>query len=162
MSNKLILANSFINIYLSKKQLLKNKYDEQGKKMNKGKILIVDDCTIILRVIKKELEEADYEVTCVESGKEAIQLAQENKYDVVLIDYVMPGLNGVETCKEIAKFGTGAILVLMTGSLDDSIRDTEKNFVASGGHVYYLYKPFDNGEVLGVVERAIEERTDNT
>lgn len=130
--------------------------------MTKGKILIVDDCTIILRVIKKELEEADYEVTCVESGKGAIELAKENKYDVVLIDYVMPELNGVETCKEIVNLGTGAILVLMTGSLDDSIRDTEKAFIASGGNVYYLYKPFDNGEVLGVVERAMEEKNDNT
>ncbi|MBU0469250.1 MAG: response regulator [Candidatus Omnitrophica bacterium] len=130
--------------------------------MNKGKVLIVDDCTIILRVIKKELEEADYEVTCVESGKEAIELTKKTKYDVVLIDYVMPELNGVETCKEITKLETGAILVLMTGSLDDSIRDTEKDFIASGGNVYYLYKPFDNGEVLGVVERAIEERVDNT
>lgn len=62
----------------------------------KSKILIVDDVEANLRVLVRRLEGGDYELHAVDSGEKALQYIEENKPDLVLLDYMMPHMNGID------------------------------------------------------------------
>jgi len=71
--------------------------------MEKKKILVVDDEPDFLEMIKIRLEASDYEVITASSGKEALIKIKRDKPDAVLLDVLMPGLDGIETLKRIRK-----------------------------------------------------------
>lgn len=69
----------------------------------KKKILVVDDETAFLETIKMRLEANDYEVTTASSGKEALDKLKTTKPDAILLDIMMPGLDGLEVLKKIRR-----------------------------------------------------------
>ncbi len=129
-----------------------------GGDMPGENILIVDDEPLIGSSLKSELNDAGYHVDSVLSGVEALEAVKRKKYDVVFIDEVMPGMDGVETCKAIMKISAGSILIYMTGVFDSDNVVKELQFVDAGGQVHYLYKPFGTGEVLQVIVKALSGR----
>ncbi len=125
--------------------------------MSAENILVVDDDAIIGITFQRELNEEGYNVDSVLNGEEALKAVKLKKYNWVFIDKVMPGMDGVETCKEIKKISPDSILIYMTGFLDKNNVLKEAEFVDAGGRVYYLYKPFAQGELLAVVQKALKE-----
>lgn len=121
------------------------------------KILVVDDVSIIRTSLKRELEEAGYEAAVAQDGQQALVMTQETAYDIVLLDLMMPGMDGVETCRRLHAAHPEIILILMTGNLESSVRKMEEEFLRSGGKIYYLYKPFHEGEVIDIVGKALKE-----
>ena len=67
----------------------------------KGKILVVDDEPDVVDMLKMMLENASYEVVSAYDGKEGIEKAKEEKPDAIVLDLMMPGMNGFEACKEM-------------------------------------------------------------
>ncbi|MFH1664747.1 MAG: response regulator [Candidatus Omnitrophota bacterium] len=123
------------------------------------KILVVDDDEEICKVLKELLSREGYGVDIALSGKEAIAKAK-SKYNIILIDAVMPEMGGDEICKEIMKVSPESIPILMTGKIDRDISGMERKFVEAGGRLYNLYKPFGPDEVQKVLRKALAENAD--
>lgn len=116
------------------------------------KILIVDDEPYVLEVCRRVLEEKYY-VKIVHSGLEAIQLAQDERFDLLLTDIKMPGLDGLETAKEVRKNNPDIVCVTMTGysTMETAIKALRL------GIDEFIIKPFNPEELIVAVERALEK-----
>jgi len=83
-----------------------------GQKASFTKVLIVDDDNDTTDLLKIILAPSDFDVVTANSGEEGIELARKFKPDVMVVDLLMPGMDGLEVCKEIRKFSSIPILVL--------------------------------------------------
>ncbi|WP_284734411.1 EAL domain-containing response regulator [Sphingosinicella terrae] len=120
-------------------------------------ILIVDDNPINLGVLVDHLEDHGYEVIVAQGGAEAIKRAEFVQPDLILLDVMMPGLDGFETCRRLKSgAATSAIPVIFMTALID-IHDKVAAFAAGG--VDYVSKPFQNEELLARVRTHIELRS---
>ena len=119
-------------------------------------VLVVDDDEIIRRVVRTVLEADDFEVVEAKDGEEAIQRVSTDHPLVVVLDVMMPGLDGVEVCRRLREDGTK---VLMLTARDDA--DTEKASLEAGADGF-LGKPFSSVELLDKVEQLTKQsRGDN-
>jgi two-component system KDP operon response regulator KdpE len=84
-----------------------------------ARILVVDDDPQIRRVMRTTLISHGYEAADAKSGEEAIEKVRENKYDLILLDMNMGGMDGIETCREI-RTGSDVAIVMLT------VRDAEE------------------------------------
>ncbi len=123
------------------------------------KILVIDDTKVICTALKVILEEDGYDVDIALCGEESFEKAKLKKYDVIFVDLVMPGMDGIQTCKAIKEISLETELVLMTGHIDLNLPDKEAEFVKAGGRVYNLYKPFEVEQILEAVKRALAEKS---
>lgn len=123
-----------------------------------GKILVVDDDQIIQKKFKEELEPAEYAVDSALCGEEAIEKVKQKKYDLIFLDYILPGIDGIKTCQEIKSNAPDSVVVFMTGRVNSSMTDKEIKFIEAGGKIYSLYKPFIEGEILSTAKKALEEK----
>jgi len=115
------------------------------------KILVVDDEPAQVRLIDQILTSNGYEVTTAGSGQEAIRLVFENKPHLVLMDVMMPGIDGIQTCSCIREISDVPVIIL-TGQ-----RTSEEDVVhgLEAGADEYLPKPVGNRELLARVKAAL-------
>ena len=117
------------------------------------KVLVVDDEKLIVKGIRFSLEQDGMEVTCAYDGEEALHLAQENKFDMILLDIMLPKMDGFEVCQAIREFSNMPI-VMLTAKGDDM----DKILGLEYGADDYITKPFNNLEVKARI-KAIMRRT---
>jgi two-component system, OmpR family, KDP operon response regulator KdpE len=117
------------------------------------RILVVDDEEQIRRALKSILSARRYDVEIAVNGDEAIDLAIDNQPDLIILDMTMPGLSGIEVCKEFRNWYKGPILMLSVIS-----SDTEKAAALDIGADDYLTKPFSTTELLARI-RALLRRS---
>ena len=79
------------------------------------KILIIDDDEIVLKSCRKIFEAEGYEVTSTPNPQEGIRLVSEKSYDVILVDWMMPGLDGMNVVEEIDKRSPNSAMVMISG-----------------------------------------------
>ena len=115
------------------------------------RILAVDDEKHIVRLIQVNLERAGYEVACANDGVQALEMVAQQKPDLIVLDWLMPQLNGMETLKRLkANDATADIPVIMlTAKSQDA--DVFKGW--QSGVDCYLTKPFNPMELLTFVKR---------
>jgi CheY-like chemotaxis protein len=126
--------------------------------MSKARILVVDDEQLICTSFTKVLVEAGYEVDTALNGEAAVELASSKQYDVVFLDLVMPGIDGIQTCKKIKQLNEKTTIVSMTGNFDQDPIYKEIEFSQAGGVTHYLYKPFGREEILETVKKVLSEK----
>lgn len=116
----------------------------------RGTVLLVDDNPVNLHVLMDYLLAEGYRPLIAEDGEDALQQAAFARPDIILLDVMMPGINGFETCRRLKSAPeTAEIPVIMITALDD-IDNKIKGF--SAGAVDYITKPFHQVEVLARVE----------
>jgi two-component system KDP operon response regulator KdpE len=121
--------------------------------MSIGHILVVDDEPQIRRVMRTTLVAHGYEVSDARTGDDALELIRSEKYDLILLDVNMPGISGVEACREIRQ---GSELPIIMVSVRGEERDKVKALDA--GADGYITKPFNMSELLARI-RAVLRRT---
>ena len=117
------------------------------------KVLVVDDEKLIVKGIRFSLEQDGMEVDCAYDGQEALDLATANHYDMILLDVMLPKLDGFEVCQSIREFSTVPI-VMLTAKGDDM----DKILGLEYGADDYITKPFNILEVKARI-KAIMRRT---
>jgi two-component system, sensor histidine kinase and response regulator len=121
---------------------------------DKAIILVVDDSLVNLAALNEILEQQGFSVLLANSGQRAITVAKENRPDLILLDVVMPGWDGYETCKQMkADSKLSNIPILFISGLGDT-QNKIKAFQA--GAVDYVSKPFQNDELFARVTTHIE------
>lgn len=113
------------------------------------KILIVEDEKSILDLIKINLERVGYQCECACNGKLGADLLSENDYDLVLLDIMLPHIDGYELLEYIEPLGIPVIFVTAKGSIKDRVKGLHM------GADDYLVKPFSIDELLARVESVL-------
>ncbi|TDB37632.1 MAG: response regulator transcription factor [Actinobacteria bacterium] len=118
--------------------------------MTAARILVVDDEDSILQFVSYNLRKEGYEVTCAKDGDEALAYAAADRFDLVILDIMLPGADGYEVCRKLRAIGDVPVLFL-------SARDTELDKVVGlelGGDDY-LSKPFGIRELQARVKALL-------
>ena len=119
------------------------------------RILVCDDDPVILRLLQVNLELEGYEVLLANHGEEAFEVAQTTRPDLIILDIMMPRMDGYQTIAALkANDGTQHIPVVFL-SAKAQASDIEKG--KEQGVADYLTKPFDPSDLLDVVERLVAE-----
>ena len=117
------------------------------------KVLVVDDEKLIVKGLRFSLEQDGMEVDCAYDGEEALEYARNREYDIVLLDVMLPKLDGFQVCQQIREFSNMPILML-TAKGDDM----DKILGLEYGADDYITKPFNILEVKARI-KAIMRRT---
>jgi CheY-like chemotaxis protein len=120
-----------------------------------AKLLIAEDEAAVRDVSIRGFEAAGHEVTAVADGTAALQALEDDAYDLLLTDIVMPELDGVSLALKVTKEWPGLPIVLMTGFADQQAR--ARNLSALVHDV--IAKPFELADILSVVDAALKRRT---
>jgi CheY-like chemotaxis protein/glycine cleavage system H lipoate-binding protein len=120
---------------------------------SKRKILVVDDEITVCKSIRQAIVSEDYAVDTALSGEEALKKDQENTYDLIITDLMMPGISGLELLKTVKAGRPGVNVIMVTGY------PTIKTAVQSVklGAFDYLPKPFTPADLRGLVSRAFKK-----
>lgn len=116
------------------------------------KILVVDDEKTLVKGIKFNLENEGYQVECAYDGASAVELARDGKFDLLILDVMMPEVDGLEACMRIREFSNVPIIMLTAKS-----EDADKLMGFESGADDYLTKPFNILELKARV-RALLRR----
>jgi len=120
----------------------------------KNKILIVDDNKINLLIAEKLLLEYDYQIETATSGEEALSKVLASRFDLVIMDIVMPGMDGYEACVKIKDQDPYVLVIMLTGLTDDNA--LHKSFAS--GAVDFIKKPIHKMELYVRVKNALKIR----
>jgi formate/nitrite transporter len=118
------------------------------------KMLIIDDDEIILKSCRRIFEKEGFQVTTTPNPQEGLDLTSTKSFDVVLVDWMMPGFDGMDVVEEIDKRSPNSALVMISGHPSVG-RATE---AMKRGAMDYLPKPFKPEEITAVVKRAIQQK----
>ena len=117
------------------------------------RVLVVDYEKLIVKGIRFSLEQDGMEVDCAYDGEEALEMAQQNHYDIILLDIMLPKLTGLEVCQQIRDFSNVPIVMLTAKG-----EDMDKILGLEYGADDYITKPFNILEVKARI-KAIMRRT---
>lgn len=119
-----------------------------------ARILVVDDEKLIVKGIRFSLEQDGMEVDCAYDGEEAISLAKQKEYDVVLLDVMLPKFDGYEVCQAIREFSEMPIIMLTAKG-----NDMDKILGLEYGADDYITKPFNILEVKARIKAIMRRNT---
>ena len=118
------------------------------------KVLVVDDEKLIVKGIRFSLEQDGMDVDCAYDGEEALKLIRENKYNIILLDVMLPKLDGFQVCQQVREFSDVPIVMLTAKG-----EDMDKILGLEYGADDYITKPFNILEVKARI-KAIMRRTE--
>ena len=116
----------------------------------KTRILIVDDEEKFSHALAERLKLRDYDVTTSQSGEDAVTQVEKYNYDVVILDVLMPGMNGIETLREIKKIKPLTEVIMLTGhaTVETAIDGMKL------GAMDFLMKPCETDDLVFKIEKA--------
>ena len=120
----------------------------------KCSILLVDDEKTMVKYLSKRLIKKGFDIRVAYNGLDALEQVKAADFDVILLDVLMPGMNGIETLKEIKKIKPRTEVIMLTGhaSVEVGIEGMK------AGAFNYIMKPFDPNELVTEINLAFEQR----
>ncbi len=118
---------------------------------SKQKVLVVDDNKLNLLVADKILSKENFDCTTIDNGFDAIKLAKENNYNIILMDINMPKLNGIGTTKKIREFDTTTPIIALTAV---DVTQLNRQIISAGLNDYIL-KPYDKNLLLEMIKKHV-------
>jgi len=117
------------------------------------RVLIVDDDPLIRRLLQVNFRLEGFDVDTAAEGEESLEKARADHPDAIVMDVMMPGMDGWEVCRRLKEDESlsGIPVVLLSARSDDDERDRGE----AAGIAEYVTKPFDPGELVQVVRRAM-------
>ena len=112
--------------------------------MNKGTILIIDDEKDLIELVRYNLEKDGYDAISAADGQTGLEIAQRHKLDLIVLDLMMPGMDGLEVCRRLRAEGSGVPVLVLTARADEV--DTVVGLDAGADD--YVTKPFRLAELL--------------
>jgi two-component system, OmpR family, response regulator MprA len=119
----------------------------------KERILIIEDDDLILKMLRRSLVYEGYQVDTALDGEGGLNLLRDNKPALVILDWMLPGMDGLEVCRRIREMGNQPVLML---TAKDTLEDRVQGLDAGADD--YLVKPFELDELLARI-RALLRRT---
>ena len=130
---------------------------ELKRRTDRGNILIVDDTPANVRILSDALMQCGYEICSAMSGERALEIVQDFVPDLILLDVMMPEMDGYTVCKRLKSMSETQDIPIMFLSAIDNAHDRVKAFQVGG--IDYITKPFHLEEVLARVSQQIDRRT---
>ncbi len=118
-----------------------------------ARILIVDDSPSQLMGMKRIVEKLGHEALSAEDGAQGVEVAKANVPDLILMDVVMPNLNGFQATRAIAKEATTAHIPIVLVTTKD--QETDKVWGMRQGAKAYITKPFNEAELVAVINKLL-------
>ncbi|MDH3912091.1 MAG: response regulator, partial [Rhodospirillales bacterium] len=115
------------------------------------RVLYVDDDPAMTAAVEQMLASEGYDCDAVALGKRAVEIAKRNKYDVILLDIMMPDIDGYEVVERVRKAGVRTPILVQSGLVD---RDNDMEGLWLGTSEY-LIKPFNKGELIERIEAVL-------
>ena len=130
------------------------KWSKDGLGKSKKSILLVDDDKSILRTLTRILQKAGYDVDAAETGKEALEKAENSCYDLALVDVRLPDMDGTDLLVASKETLRDTVKIMITGfpSLETGVKALD------GGADAYLVKPVRPEELLVLIEEKLKTR----
>jgi len=128
--------------------------EQWGDSMNKTRILIVDDEDTLRTTMEDLLDGEGREIVSAASGEEALAYLEDGIYDLMIVDLIMPGIDGLQVIDVAQKLSPQAKIIMLTayGTLDSAIQAMRR------GATDYLLKPANAPEIEAAVDRALQQR----
>jgi CheY-like chemotaxis protein len=123
-----------------------------------GRVLVVDDDAVVRHVLRDTLEDAGYHVNVLDHSKRIVAAVRAHAPDVILLDLMMPGWNGVDALTALATLEPRPAVVVMSAYLSESRGEAWVTRARELGATLFLQKPFNTTELLAVVQQALGER----
>ncbi len=120
------------------------------------RILLVEDEQDAVRMLAKGLREQSYAVDVAENGLEGLEKAELNPYDLLILDVMLPGMDGMEICRRLRRQGSRVPILLLTAR--DGVNDRISGLDCGADD--YLSKPFDFGELLARIRALLRRGTE--
>ncbi len=155
IKQKIVNPEKIGNIFSSKESEISSSKDLvncTGKK-----VLIVDDGDVNIRIASKYLEQYNFTIETSNNGKDCIEMVKSNQYDIIFLDHMMPGMDGVATIK--ALYATGYKLPPIIALTANSYKGIENEYV-SQGFSGYLQKPIDFKELNKIINSIFRDNVD--
>ncbi len=130
-------------------------FTEESEFEQTMRILIVEDEKGISNFLKDGLEEEGFAVDFAGDGKKGLELASTNDYDLLIFDWMLPGLSGIELCREFRKLNKTAPVIFLTAR--DTVQDVV--FGLEAGANDYIKKPFEFDELLARIRVQLKTRS---
>jgi len=118
-----------------------------------GRILFIDDEPEILKAVKFYLEDEDFEVHIAEEGNRAIELAESIQPDLIILDVMMPVMDGIQVCRQLRSRTRTRLIPIIFLTAREAVEDKIKGLEAGG--VDYITKPFNNQELMARIKAHI-------
>jgi CheY-like chemotaxis protein len=128
-----------------------------------ARILVIDDDQAVRLTIQLVLERAGHEVTLAGNGTQGVQLFGDDDFDLLIVDIFMPGMDGLETMRDIHRLRPDVPVVVISGYAFRTPLETVPDFLRMAeklGAVRTLRKPFKPSELLAIVADGLDRTTD--
>jgi len=120
-----------------------------------SRLLIIEDNNKFRRTLCSLLVDLSFEIIDFGSGEEGVEYSRENDFDILLVDLVLPGMNGFDLIKKLKKEKKGLKTILMSAYLTEGIRDKAKEYLV----VEILEKPFEIDELIRIINQLMPTET---
>ena len=121
------------------------------------KLLVVDDDVHVRMMLEAILESEGYSVVLAQGGPEALAMMKEEQPSLVLLDYMMPGMNGLDVLREIKKSHGRTKVIMVTGHGNEKLSIE----MLKSGASDYIQKPFTMDQLLSTVKRVLSVRAED-
>lgn len=118
-------------------------------------VLIIEDSVVQLRILMKLLQDADYQTSVACDGREGIEIAKVRRPDIILMDVVMPEMNGFQATRQLRQHAATADIPVVICSSKSA--DTDRLWALRQGAKDYLVKPVRQRELLNVIKQQLDK-----